>query len=63
MAGKVAAVHVREGESVTAGARLVTTEAMKMVNLVAAPHAGTVKRLLAQPGDTVRAGDLLCELA
>jgi biotin carboxyl carrier protein len=36
---------------------------MKMVNLVAAPHAGTVKRLLVQPGDTVRAGDLLCELA
>ena len=63
MAGKVAQVHVREGESVAAGARLVTTEAMKMVNLVAAPHAGTVKRLLAQPGDTVRAGDLLCELA
>jgi pyruvate carboxylase len=63
MAGKVAAVHVKEGEAVAAGARLVTTEAMKMVNLVAAPHAGTVKRLLVQAGDTVRAGDLLCELA
>jgi pyruvate carboxylase len=62
MAGKVAAVHVKEGETVAAGARLVTTEAMKMVNLVAAPHAGTVKRLLVQAGDTVRAGDLLCEV-
>ena len=28
MAGKVAAVHVKEGESVAAGVRLVTTEAM-----------------------------------
>ncbi|MFZ5493234.1 MAG: pyruvate carboxylase [Pseudomonadota bacterium] len=63
MAGKVAAVHAKTGETVAAGARLLTTEAMKMVNLVAAPHAGTVKRLLVQPGDTVRAGDLLCELA
>ena len=63
MAGKVAAVHVKEGEAVAAGARLVTTEAMKMVNLVAAPHAGTIKRLPAHAGDTVRAGDLLCELA
>lgn len=32
MAGKVAALHVKEGEAVAAGARLVTTEAMKMVN-------------------------------
>jgi pyruvate carboxylase len=62
MAGKVAALHVKEGEAVAAGARLVTTEAMKMVNLVAAPHAGTVRRLPVRAGDTVRAGDLLCEL-
>ena len=63
MAGKVAAVHVKEGEAVAAGARLVTTEAMKMVNLVAAPHTGTVKRLPVHAGDTVGAGDLLCELS
>jgi biotin carboxyl carrier protein len=62
MAGKVAAGHGKEGESVAAGVRLVTTEAMKMVNLVAAPHAGTVRRLVVQVGDTLRAGDLLCEV-
>jgi len=63
MAGKVAAVHVKDGDSVAAGARLVTTEAMKMVNLVAAPHSGRVRRVAVAVGDTVRAGDLLCELA
>ena len=34
-----------------------------MVNLVAAPHTGTVKRLPVHAGDTVGAGDLLCELS
>lgn len=41
--GTVVAVHVSDGDTVAAGARLVTIEAMKMEHTVTAPHAGTVR--------------------
>ena len=62
MSGQVAEIYVSEGDTVEEGQRLLATEAMKMLNVVPAPHAGTVKRLLARPGATVLAGDLLCEI-
>ncbi|WP_350224137.1 biotin carboxylase N-terminal domain-containing protein [Microbacterium sp. lyk4-40-TSB-66] len=41
--GTVVAVHVADGDAVSAGTRLVTIEAMKMEHTVMAPHAGTVR--------------------
>ncbi|MCY1717128.1 ATP-grasp domain-containing protein [Microbacterium sp. SL62] len=41
--GTVVAVHVADGDTVEAGARLVTIEAMKMEHTVVTPHAGTVR--------------------
>ncbi|SDO73658.1 acetyl-CoA/propionyl-CoA carboxylase, biotin carboxylase, biotin carboxyl carrier protein [Microbacterium sp. ru370.1] len=41
--GTVVAVHAHDGDTVEAGARLVTIEAMKMEHTVVAPHAGTVR--------------------
>ncbi|MFJ4038726.1 biotin carboxylase N-terminal domain-containing protein [Microbacterium sp. NPDC090007] len=41
--GSVVAVHVADGDTVDAGARLVTIEAMKMEHTVVAPHAGVVR--------------------
>lgn len=41
--GTVVAVHVVDGDSVEAGARLLTIEAMKMEHTVVAPHAGAVR--------------------
>jgi acetyl-CoA/propionyl-CoA carboxylase biotin carboxyl carrier protein len=53
MPGSVVAVHVRDGESVSAGAPLVSIEAMKMEHPVLAPHDGVV-HLLVAVGDQVR---------
>ncbi len=53
--GSVVAVHVDEGATVTAGAPLVSIEAMKMEHPVLAPHDGTV-HLLVAVGDQARRG-------
>nr|WP_201469707.1 biotin carboxylase N-terminal domain-containing protein [Microbacterium hydrocarbonoxydans] len=53
MPGGVVAVHVADGDQVTAGMALVSIEAMKMEHPVPAPRDGTV-RLLVSAGDQVR---------
>ncbi|MEU4015859.1 biotin carboxylase N-terminal domain-containing protein [Microbacterium sp. NPDC028030] len=53
MPGSVVAVHVSDGDSVSAGEPLVSIEAMKMEHPVLAPHDGVV-RLLVAVGDQVR---------
>ena len=53
MPGSVVAVHVRDGETVTAGTPLVSIEAMKMEHPVLAPHDGAVQLTVAL-GDQVR---------
>lgn len=55
MPGSVVAVHVEEGARVSAGAPLVSIEAMKMEHPVPAPHDGVV-HLLVAVGDQVRRG-------
>ena len=63
MPGLVLAVHVREGETVEAGQRLVVLEAMKMENEIKAAHAGTIARVHAVPGAAVAKGAPLVEFA
>jgi acetyl-CoA/propionyl-CoA carboxylase biotin carboxyl carrier protein len=53
MPGTVTAVEVADGQAVTAGQRLVVVEAMKMEHVLAAPVAGTVRGLRAEPGAAV----------
>lgn len=53
MPGSVVAVHVNDGQSVSAGDALVSIEAMKMERPVLAPHDGVV-RILVAVGDRVR---------
>ncbi len=53
MPGSVVALHVRDGDVVTAGTPLVSIEAMKMEHPVLAPQDGTV-RLTVAVGDQVR---------
>ena len=54
--GKVAAVLVAAGDSVTAGERLLVIEAMKMQNELRAPRDGTIARVNVAPGENIDDG-------
>jgi 3-methylcrotonyl-CoA carboxylase alpha subunit len=62
MPGKIIAVEVRQGESVTKGQKLVTLEAMKMEHSLAAPFDGVVAELNAAEGGQVSEGTLLARI-
>jgi biotin carboxyl carrier protein len=53
MPGTVTAVHVSDGETVTAGQTLLVLEAMKMEHRITAPTDGTVRDLTVGTGDQV----------
>ncbi|MGH3905812.1 MAG: biotin/lipoyl-containing protein, partial [Pseudonocardiaceae bacterium] len=53
MPGTVTVVDVAEGQQVTAGARLLVVEAMKMEHALTAPVDGVVRGLRASPGTPV----------
>jgi len=54
MPGKVIAVDVAEGDTVTAGQRLMVLEAMKMEHALTAPFDGTVTELSVSAGSQVQ---------
>ena len=56
MHGKVLAILVQPGASVSKGERLAVVEAMKMEHALLAPFAGTVAQISAAPGDQVVEG-------
>jgi len=62
MPGLVAGLGVKPGDRVTAGAPLVTLEAMKMETTLRAERDATVGRVAVAKGETVVAGDLLLTL-
>ena len=59
MPGTVIALHAKVGSQVSAGAPLLTLEAMKMEQVVRAPKSGTLKELVPQLKSAVQPGDLL----
>jgi len=59
MPGKVIRVLAQEHSQVEAGQGILVVEAMKMQNEVKSPKAGKVQKIVASPGTTVNAGDLL----
>ncbi len=61
--GMILEVKVKEGAAVNAGDPLLIMEAMKMENVVPAPHNGTVKKILVSNGDNVAEGDVLIEVS
>jgi 3-methylcrotonyl-CoA carboxylase alpha subunit len=56
MHGKVVALFVAAGETVTKGQRVAIVEAMKMEHVLLAPAAGTVSDILAEAGQQVSEG-------
>jgi acetyl/propionyl-CoA carboxylase alpha subunit len=62
MPGRVVKLLCQVGEVVSADQGLVVVEAMKMENELRAPAAGTVRRIAAQPGLAVEAGQVLVEI-
>jgi pyruvate carboxylase len=62
MPGKVSAVAVTKGQSVKAGERLLSIEAMKMETAVYSPRDAKVADILVKPNSIVTARDLLVVL-
>ena len=62
MPGKIIAVEVAQGQSVTKGQKLLTLEAMKMEHSLTAPFDGTVAELNAVAGAQVQVEALLARI-
>ena len=62
MPGKVIAVDVTEGQTVTAGQRLMVLEAMKMEHALTAPFDGTLAELAVSAGAQVQVEALLARV-
>jgi len=60
MQGTVLAVHVAEGDEVSAGQLVCIVEAMKMENEIHSHRAGIVKQLSVAVGDPVSTGQVIC---
>jgi acetyl-CoA/propionyl-CoA carboxylase biotin carboxyl carrier protein len=62
MQGTIVKIVAAEGEHVSAGAAVVVLEAMKMEQPLTAHKDGTVTGLNVQVGQTVPAGEVICQL-
>jgi 3-methylcrotonyl-CoA carboxylase alpha subunit len=60
--GRIVAVSVAAGDTVTAGQQVLVLEAMKMQNELRSPRDGAVERLGVGVGDKVEVGDILLVL-
>jgi propionyl-CoA carboxylase alpha chain len=63
MPGLVVKINVAEGDEVQEGQALCTVEAMKMENILRAERKGTVKKINAAPGASLRVDDIIMEFA
>lgn len=57
--GTILELHIKEGDQVTVGQKIITLEAMKMENALHAPREGVVQSIKCSKGDSVMEGDVL----
>lgn len=60
--GTITKIHVKEGQRVRKGTRLLTLEAMKMKNRIEAPMNCMIKKIIVNENDIVPKNQLLIEL-
>jgi propionyl-CoA carboxylase alpha chain len=63
MPGLLVSLEVAEGQEVKAGEALAKVEAMKMENVLRATRDGTIAKLHAQPGESLRVDQKILEFA
>jgi acetyl-CoA/propionyl-CoA carboxylase biotin carboxyl carrier protein len=62
MQGTIVKVAVEDGQQVAEGELVVVLEAMKMEQPLNAHKAGTISSLVAEVGQTVSSGAVICEI-
>ena len=60
--GTILKIHVKEGQKVKKGDKMLVLEAMKMKNRLLAPLAGVVKKIYIQEGERVKRDQILFEI-
>jgi len=60
--GVILEIHVRVGDAIKTGQKLLTLEAMKMENAIESDKDGKVLAIAKQKGDSVMEGDLLISI-
>jgi len=60
--GVVLSIHIKVGETIKIGQKLMVLEAMKMENNIDSDKDGIVKSIKVNQGDSVMEGDLLIEI-
>ena len=60
--GTIIEVHVNVGDTVRAGDKLLTLEAMKMENIINSDKSGKIATINFKKGDAVMEGDILIEV-
>ncbi len=63
MPGLLVKLAVAEGDEVLEGQTLATVEAMKMENILKAERSGTVKKIRATPGTSLKVDEIILEFA
>ena len=61
--GVVTAWHVAEGATISKGQEIADIETSKIANVFESPVSGTLRKLVAQPGETLPVGALLAVVA
>lgn len=59
--GTIVEIFVKEGDKVPMGSKLISFNAMKMLNLMESEFEAVVKKISVSPGDTVAKGVVMIE--